>query len=226
MKYKCRCSAIGEIMTEPKSKKDGNLSQTAKSHCESWLKEKLYDRRKQVKSKYLEKGLSVENDAIYYASKHLNWGEAVKNTTRLENDFIQGECDVLTDTHVHDIKASWDFDTFPLFEKSIPSKGYEWQVQGYMLLYNRKQASVTYALMDMPMEIIDREVRWNLGETFSRKQYDTFIDQFIYSHLKPNLRLKQFHFEYSEEKAEAIKNRVAECQVYINELFDEIYLKR
>jgi hypothetical protein len=80
--------------------------------------------------------------------------------------------------------------------------------------------------MDMPMEIIDREVRWNLGETFSRKQYDTFINQFIYSHLKPNLRLKQFHFEYSEEKAEAIKSRVAECQVYINELFDEIYLKR
>ena len=40
--FKIRCSAIGQIMTNGRSG-DG-LSQTAKSYCENWVKEKIYSK--------------------------------------------------------------------------------------------------------------------------------------------------------------------------------------
>ena len=144
--FRIRCSALGQVMTEPKTKKakdDGELSQTAKSFCQSWLKEQLYQRRQTFASKYTEKGLTVEDDAIAYAGSQLRWGEVSKNTIRLRNEWIEGECDVLTGTHIHDVKSSWSEETFPLFEAKIPTAGYEWQVQGYMWLYGVEQASVT-----------------------------------------------------------------------------------
>ena len=223
--FRIRCSALGQVMTEPKTKKakdDGELSQMAKSFCQSWLKEQLYQRRQTFASKYTEKGLTVEDDAIAYAAEQLGWGEVKKNTIRLRNEWIEGECDVLTDTHVHDIKSSWSEETFPLFETKIPTAGYEWQVQGYMWLYEVEQASVTYCLMDMPIEMIDREVRFKLGEYYSRKEYADFITRFQYSHLGPELRIKQFEFVADPDLRDQIKQAHTKCLKYMNWLMNPI----
>lgn len=226
--FRIRCSALGQVMTEPKTKKakdDGELSQTAKSFCQSWLKEQLYQRKQTFASKYTEKGLTVEDDAIAYAAEQLGWGDVRKNTIRLKNEWIEGECDILTDTHVHDIKSSWSEDTFPLFETKIPTAGYEWQVQGYMWLYQVEKASVTYCLMDIPIEMIDREVRFKLGEYYSRKEYADFITRFQYSHLGPELRIKQFEFEADPNLRDQIREAHTKCLKYMNRLlFDNSFI--
>ena len=67
IKFKIRCSAIGKIMTEPRSKKDketGELSETAKSYCKEWLLENLFNRQNFQGSKYTEKGIEVEQQSI------------------------------------------------------------------------------------------------------------------------------------------------------------------
>ena len=225
--FRIRCSALGQVMTEPKTKKakdDGELSQTAKSFCQSWLKEQLYQRKQTFASKYTEKGLTVEDDAIEYAAEQLGWGNVRKNTIRIRNEWIEGECDILTNSHVHDIKSSWSEDTFPLFETKIPTAGYEWQVQGYMWLYQVDQASVTYCLMDMPIEMIDREVRFKLGEYYSRKEYADFITRFQYSHLGPELRIKQFTFEADAVLRNQIREAHEKCLLYMNQLLFDSYL--
>jgi hypothetical protein len=52
--FKIRASQCGQIMTNPRAKKDieaGVLSQTAKTYCEIWLKEQLYSEQKNAFSR-------------------------------------------------------------------------------------------------------------------------------------------------------------------------------
>ena len=52
MNFKCRASALGKLMTNPRSKSE-TLSQTTKSYLEEWVKEQIYGIKKQINSKYL-----------------------------------------------------------------------------------------------------------------------------------------------------------------------------
>ena len=52
--FKIRCSSIGKIMGQPRSKaakEAGELSETAKTYCRDWIMEQLYDRRKNIIAK-------------------------------------------------------------------------------------------------------------------------------------------------------------------------------
>jgi hypothetical protein len=42
-----------------------------------------------------------------------------KNDQRIENDFITGECDIITNESIIDIKTSWSLDTFPELPEDI-----------------------------------------------------------------------------------------------------------
>ena len=64
---KIRCSALGNLMTEPKAAADkaiGALSATAKtSLLEVYVKE-IYGREKDIQTKPMKKGTLVEDDSI------------------------------------------------------------------------------------------------------------------------------------------------------------------
>jgi hypothetical protein len=201
-------------MTRPKS--GTGLSETAKTYCRDWVKQQLYNRRKAFTSKYTSKGNFVESQAIEYLEAVLGWDFAVKNDRREYSDLIEGECDVILNDRIVDIKCSYDCFTFPLFDSVIPEKDYEYQIQGYMHLYGKTKGEVIYCLMDMPDEIIQKEVRWKLGEEYTREQYEAFYATFIYSGLPDNLRIKRFDFEHDAEMIKAIEGKVLECRDYIN----------
>jgi len=56
---KIRCSAIGKIMTNPRSKSEV-LSQTTKSYIQELALEHLYGIKKDFNSRYTDKGNEVE----------------------------------------------------------------------------------------------------------------------------------------------------------------------
>ncbi|MDI6963987.1 hypothetical protein QMN65_26050, partial [Escherichia coli] len=65
--------------------------------------------RKEVTSKYFEKGLFEEQSGIDLLNDTIYKGQlVVKNKERKNNGFIQGECDVIKDGYVYDIKNAWD----------------------------------------------------------------------------------------------------------------------
>lgn len=218
--FKVRCSGIGQIMTNPRS--GTGLSETAKTYCEDWLKSQLYPTKKDIKSKYLTKGNEVENDAIIYAAQALQLGFVEKNTQRISNDFCQGECDIITTGAIHDIKCSWDCYTFPLFESVLPEKDYFWQLQGYMWLYSKSEASVIYCLMDMPEKQLNKEAFYRYGNEITKEQYEALKAQYTYEGLDDKLRIKQFKFAYEPEKIEQIKERVQLCRQYIQTLTEKL----
>lgn len=200
------------------------LSQTAKTFCEKWLKERLYERRRNFETKETRKGNMVEDDAIAFAIRVLGWDFAVKNEAPAENAYMKGTCDVNLPDFIADTKCSFDEFTFPLFEKSIPEDGYEWQLFGYMILYRKNKAKLVYCLMDTPDEIIEREAKWKLAPDYTREDYDAFFARHKYGDVNDELRIRYFDIEADAETLSKIQSqieaRVAQCRSYIQTLID------
>ena len=147
---KIRCSSLPKIMTSPRSKGEV-LSETAKSEMIKQAKEDFYGYRSQMTNKYVEKGIEVEDKSIELLNT-VKLANYKKNTERLTNEFLTGECDINDDKNdeIIDIKSSWSLETFPALPSDINIKDYEMQLRGYMMLYNRSKASVCYCMVSTP----------------------------------------------------------------------------
>ena len=117
-KFKIRASASGKIMTNPRAKTE-LISETTKTYVKEWLLEHIYGVKNEIKSKYLTKGIWLEDDAIDKAIEWLDLPFAIKNEKFFEDDYFCGTPDLILDGTVYDIKCSWSCFSFPLFETEI-----------------------------------------------------------------------------------------------------------
>lgn len=218
---KIRSSAIGKIMASPRNKGEV-LSETAKTYIQDLFKENELGIAREFWSRYTDKGLQMEDEAIDFAGQVLGWDFVVKNEESFENDWITGTPDVLTKTLLADIKCSWDGNTFPLFDTELKNKDYFWQMQGYMWLTGLEQAELVYCLMDTPHQIVEDEVRrahWKAGlidEDIDLRE--AVQSQHTFSHLPNNLRIKRFIVEKDEKAIEQIKEKVELAREYYEQL--------
>ena len=195
MNFKIRASASGKIMTNARSKSE-LISETTKTYVKEWLIEKIYGIRKEIKSKYLTKGLKLEDTAIDKAIEWLDLPFTLKNEKFFEDDFFCGTPDLIVNDVVYDIKCSWDAFTFPLFETEIPNKDYFYQLQVYMHLTGCKKAVLTYVLLNTPEEL-------------------TYEDKHNYDNMDKKNRIKTFEFDYSEEVIADLQQRVTNIREYL-----------
>lgn len=218
---KIRCSAIGKIMTSPRSKGEV-LSETAKTYIQDYFKEKELGLAKEFWSRYTDKGLVMEAEAIEFAGQVLGWDFVVKNEQYFENEFITGTPDVITKDLLADIKCSWDGSTFPMFDTELKNKDYWWQLQGYMWLTGLDRAELVYCLMNTPHQIVEDEVRrahWKAGlidEDLDLRE--AVQSQHNFDHLPNKLRVKRFIVEKDEDAIESIKEKVEVARSYYNQL--------
>lgn len=196
--FKIRASASGKIMTEPRSKTE-SISETTKSYVKEWLIEQVYGYKKEISSKYLTKGLMLEDEAIDTAIQMLDLPMVLKNEEYFENGFFCGTPDLIIKDTVYDIKNSWDCFTFPLFEKECPNKDYFYQLQVYMHLTGCTKAVLIYVLLNTPESL-------------------TFEPAKNYDNLDAKFRIKTFEFNYQPEVIEKLENRVKQIREYINTL--------
>ncbi|NBV92122.1 MAG: hypothetical protein EBR91_08140 [Flavobacteriia bacterium] len=198
---KWRASQIGKLMTTSRSKTDA-LSQTAKSYINQIAKENFYGYSTELSSKYLDKGTNQELESINLLNA-VRFTDHKKNTLRLENDFITGECDIITNDSVIDVKTPWSLDTFPELPEDIDAKEYEWQGRAYMMLYNRFEFELVYCLVSTWDEFLSE---WD-NKTIHK------VD-----HIEPHLRITSVMFERDLEiEAQMIER----CQ-----LANEYYIER
>ena len=221
--FKIRCSAIGQIMTNPRSKSE-TLSETAKTYAETWVKEQLYGRHKDFTSKYTDKGNSMEQAAIDFAAAQLGWGMVFKNEDYLSDEHITGTPDLIMGDLVADIKCPWDCFTFPLFD-SEPPKGYDWQLQGYMALTGAKRAHLVYCLMDAPEHIIEREawsrVRADGGDELTQELFEEVKEQMTYANIPDKYRIRTFELVADPDKVQAIRERVGAVREHIDRIWNK-----
>ena len=225
--FKIRCSEISQIIGNPKLKKDketGELSQTAKSYCEKWLKEQLYNRKYEFSTKHTQKGNICEEENIDYVEEAMGLGFAIKNEVFYEDEYITGTPDIILPDRIIDIKSSWDCFTFPLFESKL-NPAYWWQGQGYMHLVGKKSYTVAYVLSSTPEYLIKKEFLYycksnNISETDTL--YKEFKKRYLYDNIEKRLKLKTFDFEFEKEAIEKVKQKVIKCREYIKKLQDRL----
>ena len=168
-----RASSVGYLMTEPVTKADkeaGVLSKTAQKHLlDVYISEK-YNRRRDIQTKQMKKGVEVEQESIDLLSMYLK-KPFVKNTERFSNKHITGLPDIIDDGII-DIKSSYDLWTFL---GNIPDKLdnlYYWQMQSYMWLTGKTKATIAYCLVNTPNNIIQQEKYYLL-----KKMADNKLDE-------------------------------------------------
>ena len=207
-----RCSSLGRLMTEPRSKSE-SLSETAKALCLEMFIERKYKRRKKVESKYMTKGITNEEIAITSFNVHLikqtgKFIELVKNTERRQNDFIIGEPDICN--HIlADIKNCWDIFTFFDAKTKALNKDYFWQLQGYMWLFDFDTANLVYTLENTPKDIMEREMRFKESAEES---------DFIFDDIPAEERIHIINVERDDACIEALKEKVLIGREYITKL--------
>lgn len=197
------------------------LQAGAKTYLDNWIKEQIYRRTKEVSSKYTEKGILCEQQAIDLVARRMNYGLISKNDVRLEDEYMTGECDLNLPSMVEDIKNSWDVFTFPLFANELPDKDYYYQLQGYMHLYGKQRGAVNYCLIDAPDELINNEAfRISRKAGFDEVEmelYDEVKAKMTYADIPDQLKHKRFEFDRNDEVIRVIQERVVMCRQYIAE---------
>ena len=191
MKYfKARPSSLSKLMG--KLKKDGELPQT----CITYLKEWYSGDTEEIVSKYLTKGILLENEAIDFATKVLYGGiKAYKNEDIYANEWMVGTPDVILENSIIDTKCSWNRKTF-LDSALELNTDYEWQLRAYMMLCNKEYATLFYYLGDTPAAA-------NFGTKVS------------YSHLEDFERWVSYEFKRDLSIEQEIIERVELCRAWL-----------
>ena len=218
---KIRCSALGKIMTNARSKSEV-LSKTCKSYLQELAIEEMYGIKKEFSSRYTDKGIEVERTSIDLVQDNCDFGFMYKNEEHFENDYLTGTPDVNTDNILLDVKSSYDATTFPWFEEEIPNKDYYYQLQGYMALCNKRKSVLAYCLVNTPFQIVEDEVRrahWQEHLIDESEELRADVEaRHNFDHIPPEKRIKTFEVRYDKDVVKAIYERIKECRKYYETL--------
>lgn len=189
------------------------LSDMAKTEIRSIVKEDLTTFKSFKGNQYTAKGNVLEEIAIDLSGK-VRFRQFRKHSGRLENDLITGECDILDRNNkmIIDTKCTWDIGTHPFFKDEAEEKakkaGYDWQMQGYMWLYDCEIAEVDFWLFPCPIELTkdwdDREQLIDLVERIDLRE-----------------RLTTVTYQRDEVMIQKIKDKIPHAQEYYSKLYQE-----
>lgn len=221
--FKFRCSALGNIVTA-----SGKLTDGAKTHLLEVFIGEMYGVRKEIYGKALDKGIACEQDGFKMLNDTLypeRFIEKIKEPS--ENEYIKGTADCIPDDIVHDIKNAWDRFTFG---KADLTHIYEWQLKGYMFLYDKPKARLFYCLNNMPDHLLANEERkmfyfkqeW---ATMDSPEYLKACEELRASHNYDSMpiqdKFKVWDIERSADDDEKIIKCVLQARAYLNELLEE-----
>jgi hypothetical protein len=201
-----RCSSIGRLMTEPKTLKEGPLSAGAKTYIRELAAQEILGMDFEVSSKEMEKGIECEQDAIDLLNR-VSGTALEKNAERRTNDFLTGECDLFNAPRRrgHDLKCSWSAKTFPISVTDCEDKLYEWQMRGYMALWDASEWEVDYALVDTPERLIGFEP----------------IQMHIVSHIPEYMRVTRWIVQRDADKEAAIYQKILHAREYLQQVITD-----
>lgn len=211
MKFKA--SQIGKLMTLPKSKSE-KLSEGAKTEILALAKQYYFGYKTDLNDRKVKKGLLQEQDSIDLVNV-VRIEDYQKNHIRLDNDYLSGCCDIITDNSIIDVKTSWDLESFPATikeaEKKSNAKLYEWQGRAYMMLYDKPKFELIYCMVDTDPD----------HELELLNPWDDLSTHRV-AHIEPRKRITVLTYERDAEIEEFMQSHLAECHKYYLECIEEL----
>ena len=203
------------------------LTQGNKTYLRQLFIELIENKRKEISSKYFEKGNFMEEDGVgmvndcFYPTKLLT-----KNKERKQNDYISGESDLVHDNIIWDIKNAWDVFTFG---KAELSDTYEWQGRGYMWLWGIDTFRLFYCLNNMPEHLlVEEEKKMFYKHSFISPEDEEYQKLCVelrafhnYDHRQIYERFKVWEIKSDQAEIEKLKSRIIKCRAYMNQLLAE-----
>jgi hypothetical protein len=213
---------------ELQAKKDAlpKLSKTPMTYIEELAVLDKYGIKKDFHSRYVAKGLEVEDEAIQIAGDVLGWDFVDKNEENFQNEFVTGTPDIIHGDLLADVKSSYDITTFPFFAKEVPNQDYFWQMQSYMWLTGTEQAELCYVLVNTPEMIVQDEIRresWNRREIEISEECEEYVrSKHEFDHVPMEKRVKRFIIKRDEDAINHIKESVLLCREYYKQIIEEL----
>lgn len=230
-----RCSSLGKIMTEPvsideqyktpevreilaKRKREDHekalidsllektLSTGAKTYIRELVAQEIFGVEFEVSSKEMEKGIQCEGQSIALLNK-VRGLSLTKNTERKANGWLTGECDLFDPATRcgHDIKTSWSLRSFPIVTADCIDKLYEWQMRGYMMLWDAEAWSVDYCMVNTPEHLIGYEP----------------LQLHLVDHIPEHMRVTSLVIERDQTLERLIEIKVKAARQYAGEVLKE-----
>ena len=206
-----RCSSLPKLMTNPRKKSESlsetakSLSETAKSYIKQLAKENFYGYTSKVETKQMRKGTEYEMESIALVNSVWFGSNFVKNQLRENQGYLSGHPDIITDDSIIDIKTSWSLDTFPALPEDADS--YEWQVRGYMHLFNKPRAFVIFCMIDTDDDLLND---WDNRDIHK------------VSHIDPAKRITVVQYQRDEMKEELMLSRLRDASEFYSQYMQQL----
>ena len=201
-------SSLGKLMTTPKSKGE-NLSQGAKTYIRQVAKQDFFGYRVELDNKYINKGKDQEQDSIDLLNS-VRFTNYHKNVIRLQDEYLTGECDILAEDRVIDVKTSWNLETWPATPGEAHDNEYEWQGRAYLMLYEREIFELVFCMVTTKDEFLSQ---WEQ------------IDLHRVDHIAPEKRITSVIYERDLEKEELIREKLIFANEYYAQYINQLNLK-
>ena len=133
-----------------------------------------------------------------------------KNIFRLEDEYLTGECDILADDRVIDVKTSWNLETWPATPGEAHDNDYEWQGRAYLMLYEREIFELVFCLVTTKDELLNQ---WEQ------------IDLHRVDHIAPEKRITSVIYERDLEKEELIREKLIFANEYYSQYINQLNSK-
>lgn len=199
-----RCSSLAKLMTNPRNKSE-SLSETAKSYIKQVAKENFYGYTSKVETKQMRKGTEYEMESIALVNSVWFGSNFVKNQLRETQGYLSGHPDIITDDSIIDIKTSWSLETFPALPEDADS--YEWQVRGYMHLFNKPRAFVIFCMIDTDDELLSD---WDNRDIHK------------VSHIDPTKRITVVNYERDGVLEELMLSRLRDASEFYSQYMQQL----
>lgn len=219
----CRCSALGNIIS-----KRGKLTQTNMTYLDEVFISEIYGTRREAYGKALEKGIACEEDGFKMLNDVFYKGRFVAKVKEPKmGEYLKGTPDTIIDECVTDIKNALDLFTFA---KAQMTWLYEWQVKGYMMLYDLPRGRLFYCLNNMPDYMVAEEQRKMF---YFKRKWATMEDEGYlaaceelekahnYDKMPIYERFKFWDLERDQDEDIRIENAVEGARQYLNEKYDK-----
>ena len=201
-------SSLGKLMTTPKSKTE-NLSQGAKTYIRQVAKQDFFGYRVELDNKYINKGKDQEQDSIDLLNA-VRFTNYKKNDVRIEDEYMTGECDILVDDRIIDVKTSWNLETWPATPGEAHDNDYEWQGRAYLMLYERNIFELVFCMVTTKDEFLNQ---WEQ------------IDLHRVDHIAPEKRITSVIYERDLEKEELIREKLIFANEYYSQYINQLNSK-
>jgi len=199
-----RCSSLAKLMTNPRNKSE-SLSETAKSYIKQLAKENFYGYTSKVETKQMRKGTEYEMESIALVNSVWFGSNFVKNQLRETQGYLSGHPDIITDDSIIDIKTSWSLETFPALAEDADS--YEWQVRGYMHLFNKPRAFVIFCMIDTDDELLSD---WDNRDIHK------------VSHIDPTKRITVIQYDRDDLLEELMLSRLRDASEFYSQYMQQL----